>query len=172
AGRRGALRGCRRGCRSGGYVAGALAVLLVVGRTSAQRLVAGALAGITGVACWALATRLLPQWLGTFDPVAGYRLSEPLGYWNGLGLLCAMGALLAVGFAARPLPRAARALAAGSLPVLVTALYFTFSRGAWAALAFGLLAALALERRRLRFLSTLGLLAPAPALAVFAASRS
>jgi O-antigen ligase len=140
------------------YVAGALAVLLVAGRTSAQRLVAGTLAGITGVACWALATRLFPQWLGTFDPVAGYRLSEPLGYWNGLGLLCAMGTLLAVGFAARPLPRAARALAAGSLPVLVTALDFTFSRGAWAALAFGLLAVLALERRRLRFLGTLGLL--------------
>jgi hypothetical protein len=154
------------------YVAGALAVLLVVGRTSAQRLIGGTLAGITGVACWALATRLFPQWLGTFDPVAGYRLSQPLGYWNGLGLLCAMGALLGVGFAARPLPRPARALAAASLPALVTTLYFTFSRGAWIALAFGLLAMLALERRRLRFLGMLGLLAPAPALAVFAASRS
>src|SRR5207249_2571841 len=128
--------------------------------------------GVVAVAGWALATRLFPQWIGTFDPVAGYRLSEPLGYWNGLGLLCAMGALLSIGLAAVSASRGARALAAAPLPLLVTALYFTFSRGAWIALAFGFLAALALEPRRLRLSGTLALLAPAPALAVFAASRS
>ena len=39
-----------------------------------------------------------PSGSGAFDPISGYRLAEPVGYWNVLGLLAAMGALLALGF--------------------------------------------------------------------------
>jgi hypothetical protein len=42
-------------------------------------------------------------------------------------------------------------LAAAPVPVLLTTLYFTFSRGSWIALAAGLAVALALDPRRLRF---------------------
>ena len=81
---------------------------------------------------YALLTRLLPDGFATFGSISGYRLSDPVGYWNGLGIYSAMGALLAVGFLARARSVAART-AAAALPVvlLVTALYFTFSRGSW-----------------------------------------
>ena len=65
-----------------------------------------------------------------FDPVAAYRLEEPLTYWNALGVFAAMGALLALGFAARSQSVVARALPAATLPILFSTLYFTFSRGA------------------------------------------
>ena len=64
-----------------------------------------------------------------FDPISGSRLSEPVGYWNALGLLAAMGTLLALGLAARSGP-VVRCLAAGSTVVLLLTLYFTYSRGA------------------------------------------
>ena len=39
-----------------------------------------------------------PRAAGGFDPIAGYRLSEPVGYWNALGLLASFGLLLAFGW--------------------------------------------------------------------------
>jgi hypothetical protein len=57
------------------------------------------------------------------------------------------------------------------MPVLATTLYFTFSRGAWAALAIGLIGSLALDPRRLR-LVWCGLVVAAPGvLCVAYASR-
>jgi len=83
-----------------------------------------------------------------------------------------MGVLLALGLAARHAPRELRALAAAPVPLLATAAFFTFSRGAWAAFAIGLAAMLLLSRDRLRIAATIGALAPASALAVLLASRS
>ena len=154
------------------YLAAALALVLAVRRDAVARVLGGVLAGITAVALYGLATRLFPEQLGSFDPVAGYRLAEPLGYWNALGLLCAMGSLLAVGLAARRAPREGRALAGAALPVLVATLHFTFSRGAWVALAAGLAAMLLLGRDRLRLVATAAALAPASVVAVALASRA
>ena len=134
------------------YVAFLPAVFLVTSRRSAAMLPAGVLAAATAVCAYALATRILPGRLETFPPPDGYQLSEPIGYWNGLGILAVMGTLVAVGVAAGSFARPARALAAGSLPILLTSLYLTFSRGSWIALAAGLAVALAVERLRLRFL--------------------
>jgi O-Antigen ligase len=53
-------------------------------------------------------------------------------------------------------------VAIATLPVVVSALYFTYSRGAWIAFAFGLAAAIALDRRRWFLLATV--LAAAPLL--------
>ena len=154
------------------YLAGALAVLLLTQRRTVPHLLGGALAGITLVCAYGLATRLFPARLGTFDPVAGYRLSEPLGYWNALAIIAAIGALLALGLAARSGAPAARALAASGLVVLLPTLYFTFSRGGWIALAVGVAAALALDGRRLQLITALLVLAPVPGLAVWLSSRS
>ena len=153
------------------YVSAAL-LLLVVGRRSlVPPLLAGTLVGIVAVCSYALATRLLPDRLGVYDATSGYRLSEPVGYWNGLGLLAAIGVIVALSFAARGARPQAQALSAMSLLILVPTLYFTFSRGSWIALAAGLAVAIAVDPRRLQLLATALALAPAPALGVWIASK-
>jgi O-antigen ligase len=150
------------------YVALALSVALIVRRRDTAAVLGGAALGVTLVCGYALATRLFPDRFDTFDdPIVTYRLAEPVGYWNALGLLAAMGVLLILGFAAHARPRAVSSVAAALLPVLATTLYFTFSRGAWAAFAVGLLATLALDPRRLR-LAVCSLVVAAPAIACVA----
>jgi hypothetical protein len=152
------------------YLAGASALVLLARRSTERWLVGGLLAAVTGVAGYALATRLFPDRFG-YDLESGHQLSRPLGYWNALGFLAALGILLALGFAARP-GRALPAAAAAALPVLAATLYFTFSRGALVALAAGIAAAVALDPQRLRLVATGLVLVPAPALAVALGSRS
>jgi hypothetical protein len=155
------------------YVAGALALLLATRTQTVPRLLGGVLGGVTVVCGYALATRLFPGRLGgTPDELAHNRLAGPLGYWNGLGLLAVIGLLLALGFAARAATPGTRAGAAATLPLLGATAYFTFSRGAWAALAVGLVVLIALERHRLRALASLVVLLAAAAGAALAASRS
>jgi O-Antigen ligase len=158
--------------RAAVYVTAALAALLVTSTRLYRGLLGGAWAAITLVALYALATRLLPDRYGEFDSLRDYRLAEPIGYWNGLGILTVLGTLLAVGLAARARSTLLRSLAGASTVVLVAALYFTFSRGAWIALGIGLLAAIALDPRRLQLTTTMLVLAPAPALGVLLASQS
>jgi O-Antigen ligase len=152
------------------YPLGALGALLLLRRCSVQVLLGSLSAAITLVSAYGLATRLFPDELRTTG-ISSYRLYEPLGYWNALGIFAAMGALLALGFAARGRTLAARALAGAALPLLVATLYFTYSRGGWIALGVGLLCALALDPRRLQSFTAVLILAPWPALAVWLASR-
>jgi hypothetical protein len=154
------------------YVAGALAALLLARSRSYHALLAGTWAAIALVCSYSLLTRLVPDRLGFVDTLAGYRLSQPLGYWNALGVFAAVGTLLALGFALRSRYLAVRALAAASTVPLVTVLYFTFSRGAWIALGAGLIAMLVLEPRRLQLVNGLLAVGPWPALAVWRASGS
>jgi len=154
------------------YVAAALVLLLITRRRSLRPLLAGVLAGVVGVCAYALATRLFPERLGAYDELAAYRLYEPIGYWNGLGILAALGIALAAGFAARARTLPGRACGGAALALLAPTLFFTFSRGAWAALGIGLAAALLLDPRRVRLATSLLVLAPAPALAVWLAQRS
>jgi O-antigen ligase/polysaccharide polymerase Wzy-like membrane protein len=132
------------------YVTFLPAALLVTTRGNAALLPAGVAAAAFCVCAYALATRFFPGTLESWPPADGFQLATPIGYWNGIGILAAMGALAAIWFVATA-PRVWRALAAATLPVLVVALYLTFSRGSAAAFALGLLVAFALERRRLRF---------------------
>ena len=148
------------------------AALALAQRRPMRPLLGGTLAGITAVCAYALATRLFPGHVGHFDPVAVYRLNTPVGYWNGLGITAAMGALLAFGLSLRTHARAGAALAALTLPLLLLTLYFTYSRGAWIALAAGLVVLVALDPRRLSTTAGLAALAPASALLVWLASRS
>ena len=152
------------------YVAVAAALVLVVRRVDVEPLLGGTLIGIFLPAGYGLLTRLFPDRIGVFDPIAGYRLQEPIGYWNALGLFAAMGAALALGFAARG-SLLVRALAGASLPILLATTYFTFSRGAWLALGVGLVVAVAIDPRRLHLLAVALVVAPASGLAVWLASR-
>lgn len=154
------------------YVGLVVSALLILRRRSVPSLLAGTLIGISAVCAYALATRLFPERLGTFDPLAGYRLETPTGYWNGLGLLAAMGVLLAAGLAARAERPWWRAAAAAPLPLLMATLFFTFSRGAWFAIAAGFVIACLLDPRRLQLLAACFVLAPFAALVVWLADRS
>lgn len=143
------------GFRMLAYAGVAAALVLVVRREAAPALVRGVLAAIAVLSTYGLVTRLFPDRLGSYDPISAYRLSEPLGYWNGLGIFVAMGLLLALGAVARERSTAFRAAAAAAFVVLVPALYFTFSRGAWIALLAGIVAAVALDPRRLQLILAL-----------------
>ncbi len=153
------------------YVAAVSAILLVSRSRFARRVLGGLLAAISLIATFSLLTRLVPDRVGVYDRSAVYRLAQPIGYWNGLGLFAAMGALIALGFAARARTTAARAASAAILAVLLPTLYFTFGRAAWIALAIGLAAAVAVDPRRLQLLATLFIVGVVPAIAVLRASQ-
>jgi len=110
---------------------------------------------------------LFPDRVGTFDSYVGYRLSEPLGYWNALSIFAVIGAAVAVGLAARGRSIVQRSLSAASLVLLLPVTLLTFGRGAWIALAAGLAVAIAVDPRRLQFVTTLLVVAPWPALALW-----
>ena len=154
------------------YLAVAGALLLLVRRAHVEALYAGLTSALVAVSAYALATRLFPHRLGVTDAVAGARLAEPVGYWNGLGLLAALAALLALGAAAHARHAGIRAGAGAALVVVLPTLYFTFGRAAWIALAAGLAVALLADRQRTRLAATLVAVAPAPAIAVWFATRA
>ena len=91
----------REGERMLVYVALGLVLAFVLRRGDADALARGLFLGTAAVASYALATRLFPDWIETYDdPMLPSRLAEPIGYWNALGLLAAMGLLVSLGLAA------------------------------------------------------------------------
>ncbi|MCW2964287.1 MAG: hypothetical protein JWO17_1539 [Actinomycetia bacterium] len=152
------------------YVGAALAAVAAARRRSIPALVGGTWAAITLVCGYGLLTRLFPESLGVTDTLAGDRLAAPIGYWNGLGIFASMGLLLALGLAVNGRPTI-RVLAGASAIVLALTLYLTFSRGATIALALGLVAAVAVEQRRLRVVTTLFVVGLCPAVAIVLAAH-
>jgi len=153
------------------YVSAFAALLLVIRRATVPLVLAATFTAIFLASGYGLLTRLFPERLGVYDPVAAYRLEEPLTYWNALGVFAVMGALLGLGFATRAQTLAARVASAATLPLLLATLYFTFSRGAWIAGAVGLAAAIAVDPRRLQLVAGALVLAAPSALAVFISSQ-
>lgn len=153
------------------YVAAAAAILTVVRRRSVGALLGIVLAAAGAACAWGLLTRLLPDRFGAFDSLAGYRLSQPMGYWNGMGVLAAIGAALALCVCARASTSLRRGAAAGAVPILVSALYFSFSRGAWIAFAVGVAAAVAVTPRRAQLATAAAAAGLPAAIAVWLASR-
>ena len=154
------------------YVTFAAALVLVTRRVDVPVVLGATLAAVTALAAYGLLTRILPGRLTTFDSIAVYRLDSPIGYWNAVGAISAFGTILAAGFAARARASVVRALAASATVVLLPTLYFTFGRGGWLALFAGLAAAVALDPRRLQLVTTLAVVAPWPALALWRAYES
>ena len=129
---------------TGGLAASAMAWRARADVRLVEPVVAG---GILVVALYGLSGRLLPDLIELdASATASGRLEQPLTYWNAMGGLMAIGLTLAVRLAGtvdRPLAIRAAAAAAGA--PLGMALDLTFSRGAIAALAVGLLVVLALS---------------------------
>ncbi len=153
------------------YTAAALAAVLVAGMFSRVAVVSGVGLAAVVTANYATLTRLLPKRFPSADFFGGYRLSNPIGYWNGLGIIAAAGVILALTVAVFAPTLLRRCLAAVALPGTALCLYFTYSRGAWLALFVGAAIVLVLVPGRLR-LAAEGLLILAPsAAAVWLASR-
>lgn len=109
----------------------------VAARAAEPALAAGTLI-VTG---YGLAGRLLPGLVHEHPTTAAFgRLDQPLTYWNAQGALAAMGFVLCARVAGDTSRPAAlrRAAAAGAVP-LAAGVYLSFSRGAVAALAAGLI---------------------------------
>jgi tetratricopeptide (TPR) repeat protein len=153
------------------YIAALLAMLLLASKRSPDVIVAALLASVTGVSAYSLASRLFPDRIGSYPPSEGYQLAAPIGYWNGLGILAALGLLLAVGMAAHAAQFKVRAAAALAVVILAPTLYFTFSRGALLALAIGGVAMAIVDPRRSRLGATALAVLVAPAIAIWLASR-
>jgi len=121
-----------------------LLILVLFGaiRPSAQDLrwfLRGLVLGMSIVCLAGLISRLAPDVWHTAPDVANQRLSYPVTYWNTLGLLAALGIVLAFHLACTlGERRLVRVLAAALVPLLAATLFFTFSRGAMAAGAIGL----------------------------------
>ena len=127
------------------YVSVILAAPLIVRKGRESWLLGGVLAGIAALCTYALAARLIPG-AGVDEARAGERLAPTtLGYWNALGIFAVLGILVAAGIVGRSSSWWSRGLAGASLVVLSTTVYLTFSRGAWLALAVGLIAMLAFD---------------------------
>jgi len=143
----------REGERILAYLALSLAVAVILRRGDGPAVVGGLISGVALVASYSISTRLLPDVLETYaTPGLPYRLSTPVGYWNGLGLLVAMGFVMTFGVVAHARRTEFALAAAATMPILACTLYFTFSRGAYAAQVFGYAAMVAFDPRRLRLL--------------------
>lgn len=153
------------------YLGAGLAVLVLSRARSARSVLGGLLVAVVAISAFSLATRLAPDHVGVYDGAGIYRLAEPIGYWNGLALFAVMGSIVALGFAARGRSITVRGLCAAALVLLLVTMYFTFGRAAWVALAVGILVAVAVDPRRIQLLVTLVAISPAPAAAVFLATR-
>jgi hypothetical protein len=113
------------------------------------------------VAAAALATWLLPGWFPSEPGKDAQRLAFPLTYWNALGILCSVGFVLSLHLTAGGRqPVAVRLAGAGACPLLLTALYFTFSRGAIVAAMLGTVVYVALAHSRRLLTASLAVVPP------------
>lgn len=140
-----------------------------------QRFAEGIGIALIGGAALALASRLLPH---VFELGAGLghgpRLAYPFGYWNANGLAFGIGTAFCLWMSRRSLTAALRWVAVGALPVLLLALYFTYSRGGLLSLliACGCLFVLSYDRLWMLVMLAIGAIGAVPAVLAVQASRS
>ncbi|HET6997722.1 MAG TPA: O-antigen ligase family protein [Solirubrobacterales bacterium] len=138
-----------------------------------QRFAEGIAIALALIAFLAIASRLLPDLgLGT-GLGTGARLRYPLGYWNADGVAFGIGIAMALWMSRHSLSAALRWFAVASLPVLLLALYLTYSRGGLLSLLVAGGVILALSHDRLWLLATLAIggLGALPALLAVQARR-
>jgi hypothetical protein len=143
--------------RTGGYLALFLIGLLLGRNDAARSLFAGLLLFIAAsAAVYTIGAKALPSVIDNYENLA--RVSVPLGYINGTGLMSAFAVPLALYFSAERKIRAPiRLFACVSALLLLTALFFTLSRGAIYALIAGLLIYFAFSPIRIRSLVMLSI---------------
>jgi len=107
----------------------------------------GIAAAAVGVSVAALASRTLPEIVPRSPGLNLERLAYPISYWNGLGLLAAVGAVLCVHLTCHASePVWTRRLSAAAVPLLAATVHATLSRGAALAALVGVAVYLILAR--------------------------
>jgi O-Antigen ligase len=124
------------------YLAVFLVVLFAGTRAGIRCWLIGFALAIAAIAVVSLISRCFPstfstEGLQTLLPVGETRLSFPVGYWNGLGILVAFGYPLWLALAVRAEAWVARALAIAPFPVFTAVIYLASSRGAAVAAGLG-----------------------------------
>jgi hypothetical protein len=129
--------------------------------------------GAVTVVGYGLAERLLPGLIELDrSRTATGRLEQPLTYWNAEGAVAAIGLVLAVRIAGDPeRSRALRRAAAGAGVPLGLGVYLSFSRGAFAAVAAGLVVLMALAPEGRMLVRSAAAILGATATAALVASR-
>jgi len=138
-----------------------LAVVLAgitAARTAPSRwavLPTGVLLGTSIVLAVGLLAKVFP---GTFEPDEIFaRLQQPLGYWNAVGALAAINAVLVLWFGTRRHGyRPLNAVAYPAMAIAVAALLMSYSRGALLAFGIGIAIWLIFAPRRLHSLLVIG----------------
>jgi O-Antigen ligase len=148
------------------------ATVLLRGASARRWLEPGLVLGAFVVIGYALSERLLPGVLEfARSKSAAGRLEQPISYWNALGLLGAFGFVLATRVAGDPdREPAMRAAAAVAGVALGLGVYLSFSRGALAAVAAGVLFLVALAPQGRPQLRAAVTLVAAAGLAAFVSS--
>jgi O-Antigen ligase len=123
-----------------------------------QRFGEGIAIALIAIALLALASRLLPDLLSVSQgSEAGARLAYPLGYWNGNGVVFGIAIGMALWLSRRAISPILRWFAVASVPAVLLALYFTYSRGGLLATAIACGCLIALSHDRLWLLATLAI---------------
>jgi O-antigen ligase len=150
-----------------------VAIALVRGKGARRWLEPGLALGAFVIVAYALSERLLPGLVELSRSRAAHgRLEQPITYWNALGIVAAIGSVLAVRIAGTPERPAALRAAAGAVAVpLLLGTYLTFARGALAALAVGMVMLLALAPAGRAQLRSILLAVTGGAVAAFVASN-
>ena len=117
---------------------------------SARSWLAGLAIGLVALSVVALGSRMVPSLFPGRTCAADLaatrgRLSYPLGYWNALGALLALGAVLLVALAGLARTVAGRTLATAAVPLPAFAVFLTSSRGGAVAGAVGFVVLLLLS---------------------------
>lgn len=136
-----------------------------------RQAVAAAATAIVIIAAIAVASRLWPHLFSGSQASkqlagASARLAWPLGYWNGLGALMAIGLPLLLGLATSLHAHWARSAAAAAVPLLALCAALTQSRGALVEAAAGIFVFIALAPQRVTKLITCAITAVGGALLV------
>lgn len=153
------------------FLLGVLAFLVLIRRETLEATVVLTVLAISVVCTYSLATRLFPDHFGPADPIGGYRLARPVGYWNGLGIYAVIALALAVGRIAQA-ERRVRVILAIPIPVLAVTAYFTYSRGAAIAFGVALGAIFVLDPDRMQWFGRTLLIGAVGGIGVLVASQS
>jgi hypothetical protein len=130
-----------------------LLVAMSLRRTELGRWANGLAVGLVAIAVVALVSRLFPdlfspRGLPEYLPNTATRLSFPIGYWNGLGILMGMTVPLCLRIALTESTALRRSLGVAPVPILACVIYFTSSRGGVVTGLVGTIVFLAATNRR------------------------
>jgi O-antigen ligase/polysaccharide polymerase Wzy-like membrane protein len=159
-----------------GYLGVFVLVVIASPRASARAWLGGVAVGLVIVAGLALLSRFEPSFgggkeLGAFLPAAAGRLSYPIGYWNGLAAVMAMGVVLLVWLGGQARAAGVRAASVGVIPWPILVVYLASSRGGVIAGVAGLAVLLGLGPARARMFVGLVLGGAGGGLLILLASR-